>query len=96
MSTVDVAKQAMHDKLEAQFKTAEAKLETLKATAETAKAITEIKAIAELAVKKQQIQHKLRELVAGVGYEHAKSDLESRVAEFEKSVKGIESKLRAR
>ena len=53
MSTdVKLAKQAIHDKLESQIKTAEAKLDTLKARAETAKANVEIKAIAELLTKK--------------------------------------------
>ena len=48
MSTdVNMAKQAIHDKLESQIKTAEAKLDTLKARAETAKANVEIKAVAE-------------------------------------------------
>ena len=49
---LNMAKQAIHDKLEAQIKTAEAKLETLKAQAETAKANVEIKAITELLPKK--------------------------------------------
>jgi len=63
MSTdVNGAKQAIHDKLESQIKTAEAKLDTLKARAEAAKANIEIKAIAELLPKKQAIQQKLREL----------------------------------
>jgi phage shock protein A len=97
MSTeVHVAKHVFHDKLESQIKTAEAKLETLKARAETAKADAEIKAIAELATHKLEIQHKLHELnkSAGEHWEHAKADLEARVAEFEKSVHQIEAKLK--
>jgi hypothetical protein len=90
----DHAKQAIHDKLESQIKTAEAKLETLKAKAETAKANVEIRAIAELLTRKQTIRHKLQELKKSDGgrWEQAKADLEARIAEFEKSVKGIESK----
>lgn len=44
----NLAKQAVHDKLESQINTAEAKLNTLKARAETAKANVELKAITEL------------------------------------------------
>ena len=63
MSTdVNLAKHAIHDKLESQIKTAEAKLDTLKARAETAKANVEIKAIAELLTRKRGIQQKLQEL----------------------------------
>src|SRR5271169_5884477 len=97
MSTdVDIEKEVVHDKLESQIKTAEAKLETLKARAETAKANAEIKAIGELLPKKQAIQRKLQELKKSGGdrWEHAKADVETRIAEFENSVKGIESKAK--
>ena len=95
---LNMVKQAIHDKLEAQIKTAEAKLETLKARAETAKANLEIKAIAELLPKKLVIQQKLQELKKSGEdrWEQAKADLEARIAEFEKSVKGIESKAKAK
>lgn len=57
MSTdLNITKQVIHDKFEAQIKTAEAKLDTLKARADTTKANVEIKAIAELLPKKQVIQ----------------------------------------
>jgi len=94
---VNLAKHALHDKLESQIKTAEAKLDTLKARAETAKANVEIKAVAELLTKKVAIQHKLQELkrASGDQWEKAKADLETRIAEFEKSVKGIESKIKS-
>ena len=94
---VNLAKHAIHDKLESQIKAAEAKLETLKARAEAAKANVEIKAIAELLTKKPLIQLKLQELkkTGGDRWEQAKADLETRIADFEKSVKGIESKAKA-
>jgi len=94
---VNMAKQAIHDKFESQLKTAEAKLDTLKAQAESAKANAEIKAIAELLTKKHVVQQKLQELKkSGKGrWEQAKTDLEARIADLEKSVKGIESKLKA-
>lgn len=92
-----VAKQAVHDKLEAQIQLAEAKLHTLKAQAENAKANAEIKAIADLAPKKQSIQRKLQELKKSSGetWNHAKTDLEAHIDEFEKLLKGIESKAKA-
>jgi hypothetical protein len=62
MSAVtDVAKKAIRDKIAAEIETAAAKLHTLKAEAETAKADFEIKAIAELTVKLNEILHKLRQ-----------------------------------
>ena len=93
---MNMAKQAILDKIEAQIKTAEAKLDTLKARAETAKANVEIKAIAALLPKRQVIQQKLQELKKSGGdrWEQTKTDLEARIAEFEKSVQGIESKAK--
>jgi phage shock protein A len=99
MSTdVNMAKHAIHDKLEAQIKTVEAKLDTLKARAETAKANAEIKAIAELLTKKHLVQQKLHELKKSGEdrWEQAKADLEARIADIEKSVKSIESKAPAK
>lgn len=94
---VNIAKQAIHDMLESKIKTAEAKLDTLKARAENAKANVEIKAVAELLAKKPVIRLKLLELKNSGGdrWEQAKNDLEVRITEFEKSLKGIESKVKA-
>jgi multidrug efflux pump subunit AcrA (membrane-fusion protein) len=90
------AKDAIHDKLESQLKTAQAKLDTLKARAEVSKANVEIKAIADLAAQKLEIHQKLHELkkAGDDKWEHAKKDLEARIAAFEKSVKGIDSKVK--
>jgi len=90
-----VAKEVILDKLESQIDTAGAHLLTLKARAETAKADAEIKGIAELLNKKHMIQQKLLEMKKSGGKEQAKTDLEKLVADFEKSVKGIESKVKA-
>jgi hypothetical protein len=90
----NISKQVIHDKLESQIKTAEAKLQTLKAQAETAKANVEIKAIGALLPETKAIRQKLQELKKSGGdrWEQAKGDLEGRIADFEKSVKRIESK----
>jgi multidrug resistance efflux pump len=95
-ANLEIAKQAVHDKLESQIRTAEAKLEALKARAEVAKANLEIKAIAALLPKRQVIQQKLEELknLGADCWEQAKTDLERRIAEFEKSVKALESKAK--
>ncbi len=92
-----VAKQAVHDELESQIRLAEARLNTLKAHAENAKARAEIKAIADLAPKRQLIQRKLQELKksSGEAWNQAKSDLEAHIVELEKLLKGIESKAKA-
>jgi hypothetical protein len=98
MSTeLKMAKQAVHDKIESQIKTAQAKLETLKAQAEATKANVEIKVIADLLTRKHAIDQKLAELKKSgdQGYEQAKGDVEARVAELEKSVKAIEAKVHA-
>ncbi len=96
-TSVTIAKQAVHDKLESQIKLAEAKLHTLKSQAENAKANAEIKAIADLFPKKQSIQRKLQDLKksGGEAWDRAKADLETLIADFEKSVKRIESKAKA-
>jgi phage shock protein A len=96
MSTdVNMARQAIHDKLESQIKTAEAKLDTLKARASNAKANGELKGIAELLSKRQMIRQKLQELKGSGGdrWEQTKADLDSQISELEKSVKAIESKM---
>jgi multidrug resistance efflux pump len=94
---VNIAKQAIYDLLESKIKTLEAKLDTLKARAESAKANVEINAIKALLTKKVVIRQKLQELTNSSGdrWEQAKADLEARITVFEKSVKGIESKLKA-
>ena len=98
MSTeMHMAKQAVHDKIESQINTVQAKLETLKAKAESAKANAELKLIADLLTKKQAIDQKLNELKKSSEgtYQQAKIDVESRVAELEKSVQAIEAKFKA-
>ena len=94
---MNMAKKAVHDKIESQIDTVEATLQTLKAKAEAAKANAELKVIADLLTKKQAIDHKLGEMkTSGEGtYQQAKSDVEKRLAELETSVKAIEAKFKA-
>jgi hypothetical protein len=93
-----LARQAIHDKFESQIKTAEAKLNTVKTRAEAAKADVELKAVAELLTRKQTILQQLHELKKSDGgqWDQAKADLETRISDFEKSVKGMESKAKAK
>lgn len=98
MSTpVSIAKRVVHDMLETKIKLAEAKLETLKARAESTKANAEINAVKELLTKKLVIRQELQELktCGGDRWKQAKADLEARIADFEKTVKVIESKVKA-
>ncbi len=94
---VGLAKQVVQEKLESRLKDAEAKLHALKLKAEVAKTAIEIKAIVDLLGKAPAIHHKLEEFnkAAGDRREQAKTDLEKRVADFENSVKAIESKAKA-
>jgi len=93
----DMAKKVIEDKFEAQINIVQAKLETLKAKAEASKATAELKAIADLITKKRAIDHKLSDLKTSgeTTYQQTKSDVESRVAELEKSVRAIEAKFKA-
>jgi len=97
MSVTNAARKAIHDRIEAQIKIAQAKLESLKAKAESTKAKAELAVIVELLTKKQAIAQKVSELKASgeTTYEQAKSDVESRIAELEKSVQAIEAKFKA-
>jgi hypothetical protein len=98
MSTeMNMAKKAIHDKIESQINSVQAKLTTLKAKAEATKANAELKMIADLLTKKQAIDQKLNELKKSseTAYQQTKTDVESRVAELEKSVNAIEAKFKA-
>jgi len=96
MSTeANVAKKVLHDKIESQISTVQSTLEALKAKAQTAKANAELKTIADLLAQKHAIDQKLTALrgTSETAYDRAKADVESRVAELEKSVKAIERKV---
>jgi hypothetical protein len=91
----NMAKQAVHDKIDSQVKSVQARLETVKAKAEAATAAAAT--IADLFVKKQVIDRMLSDLKKSgeSRYEQTKADVESRVAELEKSVQAIEAKFKA-
>ena len=93
---VNAARKAMYDKVESQIHTFEAQLATLKAKAESAKADAEIKAIANLATTKLALDQKIRELknAGETAFEQAKADVDARLAEFGKSVKAVEAKVK--
>ena len=98
MSTeTNIAKKVIHDKIESQINTVQAKLDTLKAKAQAAKANAELKMIADLMTQKHSIDQKLGELKQSgeSTYQQAKTDVESRVAQLEQSVKAIEAKFKA-
>jgi len=98
MSTETHAKNALHESIESHVKAAQAKLDTLKARAASVKASAElVKAIADLMVKKRLVDTMVAEMKKAVGAkaDQAKADIESRVAELEKSIKAIEAKLAA-
>ena len=94
---MNIAKKVVHDTIEAQVSSIEAKLETLKAKAQAAKASAELKVIADLLMKKRVIDEKIDELrqSSETTYQQAKSDVESRIAQLEQSVKTMEAKLKA-
>ena len=94
---VNAARKAVYDKVESQIHTFEAQLATVKAKAESAKADAELNAIAKLATAKLTLDQKVRELkTAGeAAFQQAKAEVEARIAEFEKSLKAIESRIKA-
>jgi hypothetical protein len=95
--TVNAAKKAVYDKFESQIHTFEAQLSTLKAKAESAKADAELKAIANLVTAKRALDQKLAELkkTGEAAFQQAKAEVEVRIAEFDRSVKEIQSKITA-
>lgn len=95
--TATAARKAVYDKIESQIHTFEAQLSTLKAKAESVKADAELKALANLVTAKRALDQKVVELkTAGeASFQQAKADVEARIAELEKSVKAIQSKIKA-
>lgn len=95
---VTAARKAVYDKVESQIHTFEAQVGTLRAKAESAKADAELKAIANLATAKRTLDEKVAELKATgeAAFQRVKADVEVRVAEFDRSLQAIASKINAR
>ncbi len=93
---MNATRKAVYDKVESQINTLEARLATLKAKAESAKADAELKTIANLVSTKRTLDQKVAELkTAGdAAFQRAKADVEARIAELDKSVTAIESKIK--
>ena len=93
--TVKAARKAVYDKVESQIHTFEAQLATLKAKAESARADAEITAIANLATAKRVLDAKVAELKSAgeTRFEQLKADVERRVAEFDKSLQALASRI---
>ena len=93
---VNAARKAVYDKVESQIHALDAQLATLRASAESAKADAELKAIANLVMSKRTLDRKVSELkkAGEAAFQQAKADVEARIAEFDRSVKAIESKIK--
>jgi outer membrane protein TolC len=93
-----IAKQAIHDQLQAKASLAEASLQTVKARAEEAKATLQIKAIAALFPKTQLIRRELENLKQsnGSGWDKLKTGVEHRIAELENAIGKLQTKTAAR
>jgi len=102
MTQADIAvtavRKAVYDKIESQIHTFEAQVATLKAKAESAKADAELKAIANLAIAKRTLDEKVAELkrAGETTFERLRADVEARVAELDKALRAIGSKISAR
>jgi hypothetical protein len=94
---VNAARKAVYDKMESQIHTFEAQLATLKAKAESARADAQLKAIANLVTAKRTLDQKVVELknAGETAFQQAKADVDARIAEFQQTVKAIESKIKA-
>ena len=94
---VNAARKAVYDKVESQVHSFEAQLATLKAKAESAKADGELKAIANVATAKLALDKKIAELKTSgeAAYQQVKADVDARIADINKSVKAIESKIKS-
>jgi outer membrane murein-binding lipoprotein Lpp len=93
--TVKAARKAVYDKFESQIHTFEAQVATLKAKAESAKADAQLAAIANLATAKRALDAKVAELKSAgeAKFERVTADVESRVADFQRSLQGLASKI---
>lgn len=92
------ARKAVFDTIASRIHTLEAQLAMLKAKAESAKADTEVTAIAKLATAKQTLDLKFAELKSNgaAAFDQVRADVERRVAEFDKSLQSIATRINPR
>ena len=92
---VKATRKAVYDKVESQIHTFEAQVATLKAKAESAKADAELTAIAKLATAIRALDEKVAELknAGEATFERVKADVERRLAEFDKSLRALASRI---
>jgi hypothetical protein len=93
--TVNATRRAVYDKFESQIHMFEGQLAMLKAKAESAKADAELEAIAYLLSTKRVLARQVAELkkAGEAAFQQAKVDVEVRIAEFDRSVTAIQSKI---
>jgi hypothetical protein len=93
--TVKAARKAVYDKVESQIHTFEAQVATLKAKAESIKADAQLAAIANLATAKRALDGEVAELkdAGEAKFEQVKADVEARIAEFQRSLQALASKI---
>jgi len=94
---MNTIRKTMQDRIQAQVKTTLTRLEALKVKADSASSKAEQAAIADLLAQRQAIDQQLEALrtTSESTYQQAKKDVESRLAELEKSVQAIEAKFKA-
>ena len=94
---VNAARKAVYDKVESQILAFDAQLATLRASAASAKADAELKAIANLVTSKRTLDRKVTELkkAGDAVFQQVKADVDARIAELDRSVKAIASKMKA-
>ena len=92
---VKATRKAVYDRVESQIHTFEAQVATLKAKAESAKADAELTAIAKLATAIRALDEKVGELknAGEATFERVKADVERRLAEFDKSLRALASRI---
>jgi predicted nucleic acid-binding Zn-ribbon protein len=92
------ARKAVYDKIESQIHAFEEQVATLRAKAESARAAAEVKAIANLSAAKKTLDEKVAELkrAGETAFQQVKADVDARVAEFDKSLHALASKINAR
>ena len=93
---VKAARKAVYDKIESQIHTFEAQVATMRARAESSKADAELAALADLAKARLTLDAEIAKLknAGEAAFERVKADVEGRIAEFARSLRAIESRIK--